>query len=284
VRSVFTVCLLPERDPERNVRQIYDRIGVGYTHNRRADPRIASKIVAALGDAATVVNVGAGTGSYEPLDRPVVAVEPSWVMIRQRPADSAPVVRASSAQLPFRDGAFSAALAVLTVHHWRERTRGLAELARVAREGVVMFTWDPDSSGFWLVQDYFPDLLALSRRVYPKLGELRKLLGPLTVVAVPIPHDCTDGFFGAYWRRPHAYLDERIRAGISTFANAENLEARLRRLRTDLDDGTWERRHGDLLDKAELDIGYRIVASNSLAMALLNATGLAPATEHARRE
>ena len=248
--------------------QIYDRIGAGYGRARRADPGIASKIVDALGEAHTVVNVGAGTGSYEPADRPVVAVEPSRTMIDQRQKGSAPIVQASAMELPFRDGAFSAALALLTVHHWPDRKRGLAELARVAREKVVLLTWDPESAGFWLVQDYVPDVLAIDRRIFPSIDELRSVLGPIEVVEVPIPHDCRDGFLGAYWRRPHAYLDPEIRSGISTFARASGVEEGLARLRADLENGSWERRYGELPERAELDIGYRLVISSQSRSAM----------------
>jgi SAM-dependent methyltransferase len=180
-------------------------------------------------------------------------------MIRQRRSGSAPVVQASATDLPFRDGAFSAAMAVLTIHHWPDRVRGLAEMARVAQERVVVLTWDPESDGFWLVQDYFPGILEVDRRILPPLAELRRVLGPLRVVPVPIPHDCRDGFLGAYWRRPSAYLDPRVRGGMSTFAKLPGMETGLERLRADLEDGTWERRHGGVLNKTELDVGYRLV-------------------------
>jgi SAM-dependent methyltransferase len=242
--------------------ELYDAIGQGYDVHRRPDPRIASAIVAALGPADTVVNVGAGAGSYEPRDRRVVAVEPSRAMIGQRRPGSAPVVQASATALPFRDAAFDAALAVLTVHHWPDRARGLAELTRVAR-GVVMLTWDPASSGFWLVDDYFPEIAIIDRPIFPGLEELNRMLGPIDVRSVPIPHDCSDGFLGAYWRRPHAYLDAGVRGAISTFAKLGTVEAPLGRLRRDLDDGTWARRHGHLLSRAELDLGYRLIVADA---------------------
>ncbi len=245
--------------------QLYDRIGVGYTKTRRPDPRIAARIVAALGRAETVVNVGAGTGSYEPEDRPVVAVEPSLRMIEQRPAGGAPVVQASATHLPFRDGAFGAALAVLTIHHWPDRERGLRELARVARDGVVLLTWDVDSEGFWLVDDYFPEMLEIDRQNMPPIGEVRAALGPSVVVPMPIPHDCVDGFLGAYWRRPRMYLEPKIQAGISTFSKLTSLDEGLARLRADLDSGAWDARYRDLLARSELDVGYRLVIAGRLA-------------------
>jgi len=153
------------------------------------------------------VNVGAGAGSYEPSDRSVVAVEPAMTMIRQRRPGSAPVVQASATELPFRDDGFAVALAILTVHHWPDQARGLDEMARVARRRVVVVTWDPSTSGFWLVDDYFPEIVEIDRPLFPSIEDFRKVLGRVEVHPLPIPHDCVDGFLGAYWRRPHAYLD-----------------------------------------------------------------------------
>lgn len=241
--------------------QLYDEIGVGYRNARRPDPRIASAILSALGEAESVVNVGAGAGSYEPLDRFVIAVEPSMTMILQRRPSSAPVIQASATRLPFRDASFSAALAILTVHHWPDRARGLDEMARVAADRVVILTWDPATSGFWLVENYFPEIVEIDRPNFPSLEEFGRALGHTEVSAVPIPHDCVDGFLGAYWRRPHAYLDADLRRAISTFSKIRTLEPGLTRLRRDLNDGTWERRYGDLLSRSEIDLGYRLVVA-----------------------
>ncbi|HLM71408.1 MAG TPA: methyltransferase domain-containing protein [Polyangiaceae bacterium] len=243
----------------------YDILGRTYGGHRHADPRIARIINAALGDAATVVNVGAGAGSYEPPDRSVVAVEPSSVMIAQRPASAAPAVQGSAELLPFPDNAFDAALAILTVHHWSDRRAGLAEMRRVARDRVVVLTWDPEHPGFWLVRDYFPDLIEFDRRIFPKLAELEAALGRIDVSVVPIPHDCVDGFLGAYWRRPAAYLDEGVRAGISTFARIGDIPARIERLRADLESGQWAVRNAELLRLEELDVGYRLVVGRRAA-------------------
>ena len=241
--------------------QLYDEIGAGYQQRRRPDPRLAAAITRALNRTETVVNVGAGSGSYEPMDRAVIAVEPAMTMIRQRRAGSAPVVQASATELPFRDAEFASALAILTVHHWPDRARGLDELARVARRRVVVVTWDPSSSGFWLVDDYFPAIVELDRPIFPTIEDFERAFGRIEVHPFPVPHDCVDGFLGAYWRRPHAYLDAGARAAISAFAKAQprDLESGLERLRRDLADGTWERRHAHLLDRAEIDLGYRIV-------------------------
>jgi SAM-dependent methyltransferase len=243
--------------------ELYDEIGAGYRSFRRPDPRIASAILDALDHAETVVNVGAGAGSYEPSDRSVVAVEPSTTMIRQRRVGSARAVQASATHLPFRDGAFAAALAILTVHHWPDRTLGLDELARVARDRIVIVTWDPATSGFWLVDDYFPEIVEIDRPIFPTIEELGRALGKVEIHTLPIPHDCVDGFLGAYWRRPHAYLEADVRRAISTFSKIRALEPGLARLRRDLEDGTWERRHADLRSVAEIDLGYRLVVSKS---------------------
>lgn len=249
---------------------LYEAIGRGYARTRRPDPRLAAAITAALGPARTVVNVGAGAGSYEPADRDVVAVEPAAVMVAQRPPGAAPAVRARSEALPFADGAFDAALAVLTVHHWADRAGGLAECARVARGRVVVFTWDPASDGFWLVQDYFPDLLALDRRIFPGMPELVDGLGAafgaggnVDVRPVPIPADCVDGFTGAYWRRPAAYLDAGVRGAMSSFGRVDDVDVRLDRLRADLASGTWAARHGGLVGLDALDVGYRLVVARA---------------------
>ncbi|HLL82902.1 MAG TPA: methyltransferase domain-containing protein [Longimicrobium sp.] len=242
--------------------QLYDQIGLGYSHYRRPDPRIGAAILGALGEGESVVNVGAGAGSYEPSDRAVVAVEPSMEMIRQRRAGSAPVVQASASDLPFRDDAFAPALAILTVHHWPDRVRGLAEMVRVGRARVVLVTFDPAASDFWLVDEYFPAIAEIDRRNMPPVEELRDVLGEIEVRPLAVPHDCTDGFLGAYWRRPHAYLDAGVRGAISAFAMIGDVEAGVARLHDDLDDGTWERRHGHLLRQPEADLGYRLVIAH----------------------
>jgi SAM-dependent methyltransferase len=242
--------------------QLYDEIGIGYGNYRRPDPRVAAPILRALGEADSVVNVGAGAGSYEPTDRPVVAVEPSLAMIRQRRAGGAPVVQASVTHLPFRDAAFAAALAVLTVHHWPDRARGLTELARVARRRLVIVTWDPAVSGFWLIDDYFPEIAEIDRSTLPSIEDLGEVLGDIEVRPLLVPHDCSDGFLGAYWRRPYAYLDAGVRSAMSVFSKLEDVESGLAHLRSDLEDGTWRRRNGHLLRQAEIDLGYRLVIAH----------------------
>ncbi|HYH81350.1 MAG TPA: class I SAM-dependent methyltransferase [Longimicrobium sp.] len=240
---------------------LYDTIGRGYAAHRRPDPRIAARIEAALGDAASVLNVGAGTGSYEPAGRRVAAVEPSAVMAGQRAAGAAPVVRAWAEALPFRNGSFDAAMGVLTLHHWRDWRRGVAEMRRVAPGRVVLLTWDPDSFGTWLTDEYFPEVLPADRAIVPTLPDLIGALDAADVLPVPIPADCTDGFLAAYWRRPAAYLEPAVRAAISVFARIPDPTPALARLAADLADGTWERRWGTHLPADELDVGYRLVVS-----------------------
>ncbi|MEN8161023.1 MAG: methyltransferase domain-containing protein, partial [Myxococcota bacterium] len=185
---------------------LYDTIGDGYPAHRRPDPRIAAAIERALGAAGSVVNVGAGAGSYEPSDRRVIAIEPSLTMVRQRDVGAAPAVRAVARALPFRDASFDASLAVLTIHHWPELERGLREMVRVASQRVVVLTHDPELPGFWL-EDYFPEMFREIRRILPPLDRVRCALGRTETIAVEVPRDCVDGFLCAYWCRPEAYLD-----------------------------------------------------------------------------
>jgi SAM-dependent methyltransferase len=239
----------------------YERIGVGYAGRRRADPRLARVIAQALNGARSVVNVGAGVGSYEPAGPGTVAVEPAAMMIAQRPADAAFCVRGCAEALPFSDRVFDAGLAVLSIHHWSDWRAGLRELVRVVRRRVVLFTWDPECDGFWLLRDYLPEMLAADRRRFPDLGSLRETLGQVRVERTPIPHDCTDGFLGAYWRRPGAYLDPSIRQSISSFAR-EEFAAGVARLAGDLENGTWARKYGHVLQQTELDIGCCLVVAD----------------------
>jgi SAM-dependent methyltransferase len=227
----------------------YDRIGVSYASTRRADPRIAAAIHDALGDARTVLNVGAGAGNYEPADREVTALEPSPVMIAQRPTGAAPVVRGRAEELPFEDGSFDAVTAVLSDHHWSDRRRGLTECRRVSRGRVVLFNADPsEADRFWLTAEYLPEFLELIPPRYRTAGaweaSLRDALGPIEVIAVPVPHDCTDGFYGAYWRRPE--VDRAVNA-----------------LSADLETGRWQERHRELLMKDELHLGYYLITAET---------------------
>ena len=245
--------------------QLYDTIGATYTATRRTEPRIAARIWAALGDANTVLNVGAGTGSYEPPDRSVTAVEPSALMRAQRPAGAAPCVAASAESLPFEDQSFDAAMAVHTVHLWQDSLAGLREMQRVARR-VVVFTFEivfphdrTDFDRFWLTRDYLAEVADL--RVAPcSLTEVARAIGA-NIEPVLIPWDCADGFYEAYWRRPEAYLDEQVRRGISVFAAVgPDVERRaVDSLRDDLASGRWAARNRDLVDLDAADLGARLL-------------------------
>jgi SAM-dependent methyltransferase len=241
----------------------YERIGVGYAERRRPDPRIERRILDALGDAQSVVNVGAGAGSYEPTDRRVVAVEPSVQMLSQRSPDSAPAVRAVAEGLPFPDSSFDAALAVLTIHHWTDVERGISEMRRVAPRQVLLGFDIRDQADFWVVRDYVPAWGALEIALAPTSDRTLSLLDNPHVEPVPIPADCTDGFGGAYWKRPEAYLDPDVRLSISSLAQLppEDVEPGLARLAEDLASGRWHERNADLLDLDELDLGYVLVVA-----------------------
>jgi SAM-dependent methyltransferase len=241
---------------------LYDHIGRQYAKSRRPDPRIASAIEAALGDAASVVNIGAGTGSYEPRARSVIAVEPSDVMIRQRAADAAPCLQGSAEALPLETASVDAAMAILSAHHWQDLERGFSEMARVARKRAVLLTWVPDAAQFWLTHEYFPEIAAHDRTIFPDTAALtamlKRVIGPVHMLSLPIPHDCIDGLLCAYWRRPDSYLSPEVRSGMSSFARID-AEPGLARLRSDLSSGRWAERNGHLLALHELDLGYRII-------------------------
>jgi SAM-dependent methyltransferase len=243
---------------------IYDRIGARYLQGRRPDPRIAGRIWSALGDAQPVLNVGAGSGSYEPEDRPVAAVEPSAVMIAQRAPGAAPAIQAVAERLPFPENAFGAAMGVLTVHHWSDRARGLAELKRVTRGPIALFIRDPDAAPSWWLHHYFPASARLEASRETPIPQLEELLGcRLDVIDVPIPADCTDGFNAAYWRRPAAYLDPAVWQPMSAIALIPEADRNdgMRRLEHDLASGRWHRRFGHLLGLGELDLGYRVLVA-----------------------
>jgi SAM-dependent methyltransferase len=241
----------------------YDRIGLTYTETRRADPTIEAAVWAALGEATSVVNVGAGTGSYEPRDRDVIAVEPSPTMIESRPPEAAPAVQGSAEALPLADDAADAALAVFTLHHWSDVRRGLAELRRVARQRIVMLTWDKSFAGtFWLTRDYLPELEEWTIDRLPSIEEIEADLGcRVERRPLPIPHACRDGFLRAYWGRPEAYLEESVRRNISQFNVIDSASVRrgVDRLRADLSTGVWDSRHGHLRRLDSIDLGYVIL-------------------------
>jgi SAM-dependent methyltransferase len=245
----------------------YDTIGVGYARTRREDPRLRERLHSALGDARTVVNVGAGAGSYEPTDRHVIAIEPSDVMAAQRPAGLAPAIRASAEDLPLRDESVDAAMAILTIHHWDAgQERGVRELRRVARGPVVILTYDAAVSGeMWLMRDYLPEVAELDRRIFPPLRHLCTWLGgDASIHTVPIPADTPDWTLGSFWAHPERVLDASARSATSGFARmpAEVVDRVVRAVSDDLESGRWDERNGDLRRRREYDAGLRLVVAH----------------------
>jgi SAM-dependent methyltransferase len=241
----------------------YDLHGTEYQNHRQADPRISARIHAALGDARTVLNVGAGTGSYEPDDRWVLAVEPSATMRAERPAGAAPVIAARAEALPLDDDAVDAAMACVTIHHWEPPEAGLAELSRVARKRVVVFTFELSGLVEWQ-QRYLREGLAIERPRFPSIDAIAEVLGgDVCVQRLPTPADCADGFFEAFWNRPEALLDPSVRASQSMWSLLpEDVEQRIvDRLHKALDSGAWDAEYGDLRQREELDGSLRLVVA-----------------------
>jgi SAM-dependent methyltransferase len=240
----------------------YDRIGLSYSNVRRADPRFEAAIWGALGDAKHVLNVGAGAGSYEPKDREVIAVEPSPVMIAQRPEDAAPASQGVAESLPLKDKSVDATMGVFTMQHWDDVDRGLAEVLRVTRERIVFLTLDLDATAeMWLCRDYLPEIVEHDRKTFPSIAHLQAVLPRLQVETVPVPADCADGFCVALWSRPEAHLDPNVRRASSIWhlLPPSIVDSALNRLRQDLKSGEWDRRYGQLRTQAALDVGLRLV-------------------------
>jgi SAM-dependent methyltransferase len=242
----------------------YEVGGTGYARRRRTDPRIAALVHAALGPARTVLNVGAGAGSYEPTDRAVTAVEPSAAMRAQRPAHLTPALDATAEHLPFADDSFDAAMAMVTIHQWSDTDRGLREMRRVARGPVVVLTFDADALARLWLAEYAPELFDAERRRFPTIEHVQEMLGGIsTVQAVPIPIDCVDGFGEAYFARPEAFLDPEVRQSQSgwKFVDAAATRRAVEHLRADLADGAWDRRHGSLRTQQEYIGGVRLITA-----------------------
>ena len=240
---------------------IYDDIGNNYSVTRRTDPKIAEQLYPELHGAIRIVNIGAGTGSYEPENIELVAVEPSSVMIAQRKVGSHRVEQAFAEQLPFENNSFSHAMTVLSMHHWQNRGRAFHEINRVAREKFVAITWDPKSEPFWLTRDYFPEIYEMDKQIFPGLEELQEYFDEVTIRPLEIPSDCQDGFLVAFWKRPEAYLSSKVRQGMSPFSKIENLSEGLQKLEADLASGVWARKNHALLGASYLDVGYRLISA-----------------------
>ncbi|MBO9492011.1 class I SAM-dependent methyltransferase [Endozoicomonas sp. G2_1] len=239
---------------------IYDQIGTGYTVTRCTDPKIEAQIKSELVNAKNIVNIGAGTGSYEPEGVNLVAVEPSIEMINQRSPCSYPVKQAKADKLPFPDNYFSHAMTVLSMHHWENRQQAFDEIKRVTTTRFIAITWLPDSAPFWLTRDYFPEIYEIDRQIFPSIHELKKSFKNIEVKPLLIPDDCEDGFLACFWKRPEAYLHKNVRSAISTFSKITKLELGLEKLKNDLTTGVWNKRNAGLLNKSYIDVGYRIVS------------------------
>ena len=246
---------------------VYDTIGQGYVAHRRVEPSWAEVINEQLGDGRVVVNVGAGTGNYEPLDRGVIAVEPSIVMVEQRPGDAAPVVRGSGSAIPLQSGCADVALAILTLHHWDDWEEGLAELCRVAPRRIVLTMDFELHSQFWFLNEYVPEVRETTRTLEPGYVTVAEAIGAELDAVIPllVPRDMEDGVLGAYWCRPEAYLDPAVRANCSGLALADPaVVARgVAALEADLASGAWQRRHAELAEMDAIDLGYRLVVADS---------------------
>jgi hypothetical protein len=240
----------------------YEAHGRTYATVRRPDQRIAALVHDALGSARTVLNVGAGAGSYEPSDRQVVAVEPSATMRSQRRPDLAPAVDGVAERLPFDADSFDAAMAMITLHQWPEPFAGLAEMRRVSRGPVVVLTFDGDSLDRLWLGEYCPELFEAEQRRYPRIEKIAQALGPRTeVLEVPIPLDCTDGFTETYYGRPEMFLDPAVRACQSAwgFVDQPAIDRGLATLATDLDSGAWDERFGALRTQPQFVGALRLI-------------------------
>ena len=240
---------------------LYDDIGTHYSVTRCTDPKIAAQLYAELEGATRIVNIGAGTGSYEPENVDLVAVEPSAKMIAQRNVDAYPVEQAFAEKLPFENNSFSHAMTILSMHHWENKALAFSEINRVATEKFVAVTWDPKSEPFWLTRDYFPEIYEMDKGVFPDLDELNEHFDVVKVAPLPIPSDCKDGHLAAFWKRPQAYLSRTVRQSTSPFAKIKNLAEGLQKLEDDLASGRWAKNNRAILDLSSLDVGYRLISA-----------------------
>lgn len=240
---------------------VYDKIGLNYSVKRCTDAEIARQLYSELVGATRIVNIGAGTGSYEPEEVSLVAVEPSPEMISQRRANAHPVIKAFAEKLPFQDDSFSHAMTVLSMHHWMNRKAAFGEINRVATEKFIAITWDPNSEPFWLTRDYFPEIHEIDQCIFPDLEEIKEHFDEVNVTPLRIPSECKDGFLAAFWKRPEAYLSAEVRRSISSFSKIDRLSEGLQRLADDLESGAWAKINLSILEATSLDVGYQIVSA-----------------------
>ncbi|MEQ9298619.1 MAG: class I SAM-dependent methyltransferase [Cyclobacteriaceae bacterium] len=239
----------------------YDKIGKNYSTMRKTDPRISEQIHAQLESARRILNIGAGTGSYEPENVDLVAVEPSAKMIAQRKPGAHPVVQGNAEELPFEDNSFSHAMTILSMHHWTDKAQAFREINRVTTDRFVALTFNPEVGTFWLTRDYLPEILMNDHKIFPTIDELRSHFDNVVSTPLPIPADCQDGFLAAYWKRPEAYLKKEVRNSISALANRTDDDPFLTRLQQDLESGAWVAKNKDLMDQESIDAGYVIISA-----------------------
>jgi SAM-dependent methyltransferase len=240
---------------------IYDDIGINYSVTRCTDPKIAKQLYSELQGAARIVNIGAGTGSYEPENVELIAVEPSSEMISQRKTGSYRVEKAFAEKLPFENGSFTHAMTVLSMHHWENRPLAFSEINRVATEKFVAITWDPESESFWLTRDYFPEIYEMDKCIFPELEELKDHFDEVQITPLNIPADCKDGLLAAFWKRPEAYLSSKVRQSTSPFSKIRNLSEGLHKLEDDLASGVWAKNNHAILSSSSIDVGYRVISA-----------------------
>ena len=240
---------------------IYDDIGVNYSVTRCTDPKIAEQLYSKLQGATRIVNIGAGTGSYEPENIELVAVEPSLEMISQRGNDSHRVEKACAEKLPFENDSFSHAMTVNSMHHWENRALAFAEINRVATDKFVAISWDPESDPFWLTRDYFPEIYEMDKCIFPGIKELNEYFSDVVITPLKIPADCKDGLLAAFWKRPEAYLSEKVRQSTSPFAKIKYLAEGLIKLEDDIASGAWAQNNHAILNSTSLDVGYRLISA-----------------------
>ena len=237
----------------------YDTIGINYAQKRKSDPKIAVQIFELLKGAKRIVNIGAGSGSYEPKNVDLVAVEPSLEMIKQRSADAHPVIQGTAESLPFPDNSFTHALTILSMHHWTDQELAFREINRVTTEKFVALSWNPNAEPFWLMRDYFPEFIEMDRNNFPNADILQNYFEDVEIHPLLIPEDCIDGFLAAYWKRPSAYLDESVRNSISSFSKVNDISDVLEKLKIDIASGEWSQKNESILHQSSLDAGYILI-------------------------